>query len=126
MDLDRKATRRRRGEAQRRDDVRHDVAFDVVAMQVDLHRSVRAHTNDDLIVLANREHSRFGGRCFAMNLELENAVFRMCACRHRAEQRGDQQRASGVFQSRTRSRERSPSAERLNLRVHLLHGMLEG
>jgi hypothetical protein len=107
MDLDWKATRRRRGKAQRRDNVRHDVAFDVVAMQVDLHGFVRSHTNYDLIVLTNRKHLRFGGRPFASDFERENAVFRMSVCDRRSEQRGDQQRASGVFQSRTRSRERS-------------------
>ena len=107
MDLDWKATRRRRGKAQRRDNVRHDVAFDVVAMQVDLHEFVGTHANYDLIVLANRQHLRFGGLPFAMDFECENAVFRMSDCDRRCEQRGDQQRASGVFQSRTRSRERS-------------------
>ena len=56
MDLDWKATRRRCGKAQRRDNVRHDVALDVVAMQVHLHGFVGAHTNDDVIVLANGEH----------------------------------------------------------------------
>src|SRR5579862_370502 len=45
MDLDGKATRRCRGKPQRRDNVRHDVALDVVAMQIDLHGFVRAHTN---------------------------------------------------------------------------------
>src|SRR5579864_6273648 len=64
MDLDWKATRRRRGKAQRRDNVRHDVAFDVLAMKVDLHGFVRAHTNYDLIVLTNRQHLRFGSRPF--------------------------------------------------------------
>jgi len=54
MDLDWKATRRRRGKAQRRDNVRHDVTFDVVAMQMDLHWFVRTHTGYDLIVLVNR------------------------------------------------------------------------
>ena len=107
MDLDGKATRRGRGKAQRRDDVRHDVAFDVVAMQVDLHGFVGAHTNDDVIVLVNRKYSRLGGRRVAMNLELERAVFRMSACDRRSEQRGDQQRATGVSELRTRSRQRS-------------------
>jgi hypothetical protein len=41
-----------------------------------------------------------------MNFELENAVLRVSVCDHRSEQRGDQQRASGVFESRTRFRER--------------------
>ena len=53
MDLDWKAARRRRGKAQRRDALRRDVTFDVVAMQMDLHGFVRAHPNYDLIVLAN-------------------------------------------------------------------------
>jgi len=106
MDLDWKATRRRRGKAQRRDNVRHDVAFDVVAMKVDLHGFVRAHTNYDLIVLTNRQHLRFGSRPFAMDLERENAVFRTSVC-DRSKQRGDQQRPSGVRESRTRSHERS-------------------
>ena len=86
MDLDWKATRRRRGKAQRRDNVRHDVAFDVVAMQVDLHEFVGTHANYDLIVLANRQHLRFGGRPFAMDFECENAVFRMSDCDRRCEQ----------------------------------------
>ena len=40
MDLDWKAARRGRGKPQRRDNLRHDVAFDVVPMQVNLHRLV--------------------------------------------------------------------------------------
>ena len=56
MDLDWKAPRRRRGKAQRRDNVRHDVAFDVVAMQMDLQWFVRTHTDYDLIVLVNGQH----------------------------------------------------------------------
>jgi len=107
MDLDGKATGRGRRKTQRRDDVRHDVAFDIVAVQVDLHGLVGAHTNDDQIVLVNREHPRFGGRPFAMNLNLKSAVFRMSACDHRAEQRGDQQRAASVCELRTTSRQRS-------------------
>ena len=106
MDLDWKAARGCRGNAHRRDNVRDDIPFDVVAMQVDLHGFVRAQTDYDVVVLANRQHSRFGGR-FAMNLECENAVFRMRVCDRRSEQRGDQQCASGVCESRTRSRERS-------------------
>jgi len=95
MDLDRKAACRRCGKAQRRDNVRHDVAFDVVAVQMDLHGFVRAHTNYDLIVLTNRQHLR-GGRPFAMDFEFENAVFRVSASNRRCEQRGGQQRASAV------------------------------
>lgn len=106
MDLDWKATRRRRGKAQRRDNVRHDVAFDVVAMQMNLQWFVRTHTDYDLIVLVNRQHWRLGGRPFAVNFEFEDAVFRMSVCDRRSEQRGDQQRTSGVCKSRTRSRER--------------------
>ena len=94
-------------------------------MQVNLHRLVRAHTNDDLIVLTNRQHLRFGGWRCAMDFDRENVVLRMSVCDHRAKQRGDQQRASGVFQLRTSFSERSPPAKSLNLRVHLLHGMLE-
>lgn len=96
MNLDGKATRRRRGKAQRRDNVRHDVAFDVVAMQMDLHGFVRAHTDVDLVVLTNCQHSRLGGRRVAMNLEVENAVFRTSACYQRSEQRGEQQRARAI------------------------------
>ena len=107
MDLDWKATRRRRGKAQRRDDVRHYVAFDVVAMQMHLHGFISAHMDYDLIVLANRQHGRFGGRSFAVNFEFENAVFRVNVCDRRSEECGDQQRASEVCQSRTRSGERS-------------------
>ena len=94
MDLDWKTARRRRGKAQRRDKVRRDVAFDVVAMQMDLQWFVRAHTHYDLIVLANRQHWRFGGRPFAMNCEFEHALFRR-RLRSPLEQRGGQQRASG-------------------------------
>ena len=107
MDLDWKATRRRRGKAQRRDNVRHDVLFYIVAMQVHLHGFVRAHMNYDLIVLTNRQHLRLGGRRFAMDFECENAVFCMSVCDRRSEQRGDQQRAYGVRESRTSSHERS-------------------
>ena len=96
MDLDWKATCRRRGEAQRGDKVRRDVAFDVVAMQMDLQWFVRANTDYDLIVLANRQHWRFGGRPFAMNCEFENALFRLSVSDRRCEQRGGEQRASGV------------------------------
>jgi len=96
MDLDWKAARRRRGKAQRRDTLRHDVTFNVVAMQMDLQWFVRAQTDYDLIVLANRQHLRFDGRPFAMNLEFENAIFRMSVCDRRSEQRRGQQRASGV------------------------------
>ena len=105
MDLDWKAARRRRGKAQRGDKVRRDVAFDVVAMQMDLHWFVRAHTDYDTIVLANRQHGRFGGWPFAMNFEFENAVFRMSVSDRRSEQRSDQQPASGVGKSRTGPRE---------------------
>ena len=101
MDLDWKAARRRRGKAQRGDKVRRDVAFDVVAMQMDLHGFVRAHTDHDLIVLVNRQHGRFGGWPFAMNFEFENTVFRMNASDRRSEQRGGQQPASGVGKWRT-------------------------
>ena len=105
MNLDRKAAGRRRGKAQRRDDVRHDVALDVVAMQMDLQWFVRAQADYHLIVLANRQHLRFGGRRFAMNFEFENAVFRMSVSDRRSEQRSDQQPASGVGKSRTGPRE---------------------
>jgi len=94
MDLDWKAARRRRGKAQRRDALRRDVTFDVVAMQMDLHWFVGGQTDYDLIVLANRQHSRFGRRSVAMNLEIENAIFRMSVCDNRSKQRGGQQRAS--------------------------------
>ena len=105
MNLDRKAAGRRRGKAQRRDDVRHDVALDVVAMQMDLQWFVRAHTDYDLIDLENRQHGRFGGWPFAVNCEFENAVFRMSVSDRRSEQRSDQQPASGVGKSRTGPRE---------------------
>jgi hypothetical protein len=91
-----KAARRRRGKAQRRDKVRRDVAFDVVAMQMDLQWFVRAHTDYDLIVLANGQHWRFGGRPFAKNCEFENALFRLSVSDRRCEQNCGQQRASGV------------------------------
>lgn len=96
MDLDWKAACRRRGEAQRRDKVRHDVAFDVVAMQMDLHWFVRAQMDYDLIVLVNRQHWRFVGRPFAMNFEFENALFGTSASDRHCEAHGSQQRASGV------------------------------
>ena len=59
MDLDWKAARRGRGKAQGRDNLRHDVAFDVVPMQVNLHRLVGVQTDYDLIVLASRQHPRY-------------------------------------------------------------------
>jgi len=96
MDLDWKAARRRRGKAQRRDTFRHDVTFDVVAMQMDLQWFVRAQTEYDLIVLANRQHLRFGRQPFARNFELEHAVFRMSVSDRGSEHRGGQQRACGV------------------------------
>ena len=96
MDLDWKAACGRRGKAQRRDKIRHDVPFDVVAMQMDLQWFVGAQTDHDLIVLANRQDCRFGGRSFAINCEFENAVFGMSKTKRRCEQRGGQQRASGV------------------------------
>ena len=105
MDLDWKATCRRRGKAQRRDNVRHDVAFDVVAMQMDLHGFVRAHANYDLIVLANRQNARFGGWLSTMNLELENPVFGMSAGDRDSDQHRDQQRASAILESRSKARE---------------------
>src|SRR4051812_28798424 len=67
MDLDWKAARGRRGKAQRRDNVRHHVLFDVVAMQMDLQRFVGAQTDHDLVVLASRQHCRLGIRRVAMN-----------------------------------------------------------
>ena len=105
MNLDGKATGRRRGKAQRGDNVRHDIAFDVVAMQVDLHGFVGTHMNYDLIVLMNGEHLGFGCRRVAVNPEFEYALFRMSVPDGRSEQRGNQQAASGEFESRTRSRE---------------------
>jgi len=96
MDLDWKAARRRRGKAQRRDTFRHDVTFDVVAMQMDLQRFVRGETDDDLIVLANGQGSGFGGWPFAMNFELEHAIFRMNVCDRRSKHCDRQQRASEV------------------------------
>jgi hypothetical protein len=105
MDLDWKAARCRRGKAQRRDNVRRDVAFDVVAVQMDLHRFVRVQTDYDLIVLVNRQHGRLGGWRFAMNFEFESAVFPMRVSDGRSEQRGGQQPASGVGKSRTGPRE---------------------
>lgn len=96
MDLDWKAACRCRRKAQRRDYVRCDVAFYVVAMEMDLYRFVGAQTDYDLIVLANRQHCRFGGWPFAMNCEFENALFRMGASDRRCEQRRDQQRVSGA------------------------------
>jgi hypothetical protein len=95
MDLDWKAARRRRGKAQRRDTFRHDVTFDVVPMQMHPQWFVGGETDYHLIVLANCQHSRFGGRSFAMNVEIENAIFRMSVCDNRSEQRSGQQRASG-------------------------------
>ena len=65
-------------------------------MQMDLQWFVRANTDYDLIVLANRQHWRFGGRPFAMNCEFEHALFRMSVSDRRCEQRGGQQRASEV------------------------------
>ncbi|HET9669981.1 MAG TPA: hypothetical protein VFQ93_10260 [Casimicrobiaceae bacterium] len=90
MKLDGKAARRSRSKAQQCDSVRHDVSFDVVAMQVDLHCLVSGQADDDLIALANRQHSRRGGGPFAVNSEVENPVFgeTVSAC-HR-EQRGGQ------------------------------------
>jgi hypothetical protein len=96
MDLDWKAACGRRGKAQRRDKIRHDVPFDVVAMQMDLQWFVGAQTDHDLIVLANRQHWRFGGLPLAINFEFENTLFRMSASDRRCEQRGGQQRASGI------------------------------
>ena len=96
MDLDWKAARRSCGKAQRCDKVRRNFAFDVVAMQMDLHWFVRHHTDHDPIVLANRQHGWFGGWPFAVNFEFENAIFRMSVSDRRSEQRGDQQPASGV------------------------------
>ena len=96
MDLDRKAACRRCGKAQRRDNVRHDVAFDVVAVQVDLHRFIRAQTDYDLIVLGHRQDRRLGGRPFAMDFEFENALFGMSETNRSSDQRGGQQRASAV------------------------------
>ena len=65
-------------------------------MQMDLHGFVGAHADVDQVVLTNCQHSRFGGRRFAMNLEVENAVFRTSACYHRSEQRCEQQRARAM------------------------------
>jgi hypothetical protein len=96
MALDWKAACRRRGKAQRRDKVWHDVAFDVVAMQMDLQWFVRAQTDYDLIVLANRQHWRVRGRSSAMNFEFENALFRVSISDRSCEQRSGQQGASRV------------------------------
>ena len=96
MDLDWKAACGRRGEAQRRDNVRHHVLFDVIAMQMDLQRFVGAQMDHHLVVLASRQHRRLGGRRVAMNGKFENALVRMSASDRHGEQRGGQQRASGI------------------------------
>ena len=96
MNLDGKATRRARDETQGRDSVRNDLFFDVVAVQVDLHGLVGAQANDDLIVLANRQHFGLGGRTTRVNGEFENAVFRQGVSNGGREQRGGQQAGCGV------------------------------
>jgi len=96
MDLDWKAPRGRHGDAQRRDNVRHDVLFEVIPMQMDLQRFVGAQTDHDLVVLASRQHCRLGGRRVAMNGQFENALFGTSASDGRCEQRCGKQRASRV------------------------------
>jgi hypothetical protein len=96
VDLDWKAACGRRGKAKRRDNVRHHVLFDVIAMQMDLQRFVGAQTDHDLVVLASRQHCRLGARRVAMNGKFENALVRMSASDRHDEKRRDQQRASGI------------------------------
>jgi hypothetical protein len=96
MDLDWKAACGRRGKAQRRDNVRHHVLLDVIAMQMDLQRFVGDQTNHHLVVLASRQLRRLGGRRVAMNGKFENTLVRMGDSDRHGEQCGGQQRASGI------------------------------
>lgn len=62
MDFDGKAPRRRGGEAQRCRLVRCNGAFDVITVQVNVHRLVGSQPDDDTVVLKNRQNGSLGRR----------------------------------------------------------------
>jgi len=75
MGFNREATRCRRSKSQPRDGVWRNVAFDVVAVKMNVHRLIGGDLHYDFVILHDGENRRLWGGLSVVNRELENAAF---------------------------------------------------